>query len=74
MIMWVNRRDPLYDNDVDLITNMNKMLVNEQLSIDEIHDNDVDVITYMYKMLANEQISIHANNVLPLYLYDGNVS
>jgi len=46
---WLYRRDPLYDNDVDLITYMNKMLIKEQLSI-------------------------HDNKVLPLYLYDVNVS
>ena len=34
--MWLDRRNPLNDNDVDVITFMNKMLVNEQISS---HDN-----------------------------------
>jgi len=34
--MWLDRRNPLHDNDVDVITYMNKMLVNEQISS---HDN-----------------------------------
>ena len=35
--LWLYRRDPLHDNDVYLITNMNKMLIKKQVSIDDNH-------------------------------------
>ena len=35
--LWLYGRYPLHDNDVYLITNMNKMLIKEQVSIDDNH-------------------------------------
>jgi len=58
--LYLYNIDPLPDNDVDLITYMNKMFINENLSF---HDNHVLRVYLYLKMWVNKRVQINGNEI-----------